>query len=129
MLHIILTETALELIPDTYKHHPAVVQNNSAAADNGIPVDIPLGASDQDGDLMTLRIVSQPANGTVALNGTTATYFPFDGFSGVDTFTFAAWDGWTDSNLGTVTVTVVDARIFTDGFESGNLTAWSGSLP
>jgi len=65
----------------------------------------------------------------VALDGTTATYFPFDGFSGVDTFTFAAWDGWTDSNLGTVTVTVVDARIFTDGFESGNLTAWSSSVP
>ena len=110
-------------------NHPAVVQNASTDADNGIPVDIALAASDQDGDLLTLRIVSQPTNGTVALDGTTATYFPFDGFSGVDTFTFAAWDGWTDSNLGTVTVTVVDARIFTDGFESGNLTAWSGSAP
>ena len=37
---------------------------------------------------------------------TLATYIPEPGFQGADPFTFAAWDGSTDSNLGTVTVDV-----------------------
>jgi hypothetical protein len=110
-------------------NHPAVVQDDSAAADAGVAVEIPLAASDQDSDPLTLRIVSQPTYGTVALDGATATYLAFEGFSGVDGFTFAAWDGWTDSNLGTVTVMVTASRIFADGFETGNLSAWSGSVP
>ncbi len=35
-----------------------------------------------------------------------ATYFPNPGFVGTDTFTYAAYDGSKNSNLGTVTVTV-----------------------
>jgi hypothetical protein len=50
-------------------------------------------------------------NGTVALNGTTATYFPGVGYSGTDTFTFAASNGFNDSNLATGTVAV--ALVFT----------------
>ena len=55
---------------------------------------------------------------TVGLTGTTATYYPDRGYAGTDTFTFAAWDGETDSNLGTATVTVsFDDTIFADGFD------------
>jgi len=39
--------------------------------------------------------------------GTVATFYPFAGFSGSDSFTYAAWDGSTNSNLGAGTVTVV----------------------
>ena len=103
---------------DTNPNHPAVVQPATAST-GGSPVAIPLVASDQDGDALTLRIVSQPANGTVGLTGTTATYRPNAGYAGTDTFTFAAWDGDTDSNLGTATVTVTfDDTIFADGFEA-----------
>jgi len=84
----------------------AVVQNLSASTPAGTPVVVALQATDPDGNALTLRIVSQPANGTVGLAGTTATYTPFAGFSGADPFTYAAWDGSTDSNLGTVTVQV-----------------------
>jgi hypothetical protein len=59
------------------------------------------------------RIVSQPANGTVALSGTTATYFPEVGYSGTDTFTFAASNGYNDSNLATGTVSV--ALVYSNG--------------
>jgi hypothetical protein len=65
-----------------------------------------LQAQDPDGDPITLRIVSQPAHGTVALDGASARYFPGDGYVGADSFTFAAWDGSTDSNLGTVNIDV-----------------------
>ncbi|MBU5635303.1 IPT/TIG domain-containing protein [Geomonas sp. Red69] len=53
-----------------------------------------------------LRIVSQPANGTVGLVNGVATYYPGEGFTGTDTFTFAAYDGAKNSNLGTGTVTI-----------------------
>ena len=60
-----------------------------------------------------LRIISQPANGSIGLNTNTgvATYFPNPGFVGTDTFTFAAYDGAKNSNLATGTVAVVQGRV------------------
>lgn len=55
---------------------------------------------------LTLRIISQPANGSVGLVNNVATYFPNPGFVGTDTFTYAAYDGSKNSNIGTATVTV-----------------------
>ena len=46
------------------------------------------------------------ASSGIAVNGKVATYLPASGFKGADTFTFAAFDGKVDSNLGTITVTV-----------------------
>lgn len=89
-------------------NHPAVVTNNTIATSTGQFVSTTLAASDADGNALTLRIVSQPAHGRVALADRTATYFPNPGFAGADAFTFAAWDGSTDSNLGTVSVNVVE---------------------
>jgi hypothetical protein len=87
-------------------NRPAVVSNASASTSLNTPVGVALQASDPDGNALTLRIVSQPAHGTVGLTGTTATYFPDAGFAGADAFTFAAWDGSTDSNLATVSMSV-----------------------
>ena len=87
-------------------NHPPQVSNATATTTAGSPVTIPLTATDADGNALQLRVVSQPLHGRAGLQGTTATYFPDSGFTGTDTFTFAAWDGSTDSNLGTVTVTV-----------------------
>ncbi len=114
---------------DPVPNQPAVTADGSAETEEGVPVPVALEADDSDGDPLELRIVSQPAGGTVALAGSTATYYPFAGFYGEDTFTFAAWDGSTDSNLATVTVTVTNASIFADGFESGDLEAWSNAVP
>ncbi|MGA8276761.1 MAG: Ig-like domain-containing protein [Rhodanobacteraceae bacterium] len=102
---------------DGNSNHAAVV-NDVMVASNGTPVSMALVATDVDGDPLTLRIVSQPAHGTVGLSGTTATYYPDAGFDGADTFTFAAWDGETNSNLGTGTINVVvPDEIFGNGFE------------
>jgi hypothetical protein len=98
-------------------NHPAVVQNASAES-GGQSVSIPLIASDSDGNTLSLRVVSQPAHGRAGLAGTTATYFPEVGYNGTDAFTFAAWDGATDSNLGNVSITVNLDLIFADGFEA-----------
>jgi len=59
----------------------------------------------------TLRIISQPANGSVGLTGNTASYFPNPGFIGNDAFTFSAYDGSKNSNLGTCAVAVAQGPI------------------
>lgn len=84
---------------------PAVT-SASVSTPSSSPVNITLQGTDANHDGLTWRIISQPANGTVGLNGNTATYFPNGTFKGTETFTFAAWDGQTNSNLGTITVTV-----------------------
>jgi PKD repeat protein len=91
---------------DRNRNRAPVVNDVTASTTEHQPVAIPLSASDADGNSLSLRIVSQPANGTVGLVGSTATFHPFAGFSGSDTFTYAAWDGSTNSNLGTGSVAV-----------------------
>jgi hypothetical protein len=79
------------------------VSNVSAKSQAGQSVVIQLPVS---GANATLRIISQPANGTVGLSGSTATYYPDSSFSGTDTFTFAAYDGAKNSSLATGTILV-----------------------
>ncbi len=60
---------------------------------------------------LTLRIISQPANGSVGLVNNVATYFPNPGFVGTDTFTYAAFDGSKNSTIATATVTVAPGPV------------------
>ncbi|MEI7900621.1 MAG: Ig-like domain-containing protein [bacterium] len=83
-----------------------VAQNVSASTGINMPVAFLLHVTDDNADPLTYRIVKQAAHGHVGLVGSTATYYPDTAFAGTDTFTFAAWDGSTDSNLGGATVTV-----------------------
>ncbi|MEQ8768553.1 MAG: hypothetical protein RL885_31900, partial [Planctomycetota bacterium] len=57
---------------------PPVVGDLSLSTPNDVPLSIPLSGTDLDGDTLSLRIVSQPETrtGTVAFDGSTATYLP-----------------------------------------------------
>lgn len=55
---------------------------------------------------VTLRVVDQPQHGTAAVNGTTIVYYPFTGYTGADTFTYAVSNGTRESNLGKAAVTI-----------------------
>ena len=79
-----------------------------------------LTSTDADNDPRTYRIVSQPQHGAVALSGAVATYFPEPGYTGPDLFTFAANDGFTDSNLGTVSVNVGNPAVFANRDSDGD---------
>jgi len=59
----------------------------------------------------TLRIISQPANGSLGVTNKVLTYFPEAGFVGTDTFTYAAYDGSKNSTLATGSVTVAQGPI------------------
>lgn len=92
---------------DRNSNQPAVAVSRTAQTTINTTVAIPLTATDPNGNALTFRIVSQASHGRVGLSGSTATYIPDTSFSGSDLFTFAAWDGSRDSNLATVTVSVV----------------------
>ena len=75
----------------------------------GQPVTVPLRCSDADGDAVTRSIVSGPAHGSLsAINNAagTVTYTPAAGFTGTDSFTFAATDGLNGSPPATAAITV-----------------------
>jgi len=78
-------------------------------------------ANDTDGesDPLTAVKVTDPANGTLALNADGSfLYTPNANFNGVDTFTYQANDGTGDSNVATVTITITavnDVPSFTKG--------------
>lgn len=58
---------------------------------------------------MTAALVAGPANGTLILNGNgDFTYTPNLNIVGTDSFTYVANDGVADSNIATVTITVID---------------------
>lgn len=85
---------------------PALVSSLTTNTVAGQAVNLTLAGTDANGNFLTFRVVSQPPHGAVALSNTTARYFPDPQFVGTDTFTFAAHDGWTDSNLATARVVV-----------------------
>jgi VCBS repeat-containing protein len=63
--------------------------------------------TDADGDALTASLETAPGNGslTLYLDGSFE-YIPDAGFTGTDTFTYAANDGTEDSNVATVTISV-----------------------
>ena len=97
---------------DTATTHTApTVSTNSASTFAGTSVNLMPTVS-----AGTLRIVSQPVNGTVAIsNNIIAVYYPNLGFAGTDLFTYASNDGWRDSNLSTGTVYVIAQYTLADG--------------
>jgi hypothetical protein len=91
---------------DRNSNSAPTVSDRSAQTMQNSSVIIQLSASDPNGDSLELRIVTQPYHGSVALINRQATFYPETGFSGQDSFTYAAWDGSADSNLASVSLSV-----------------------
>jgi hypothetical protein len=84
---------------------PSVTSNLTITAATGaVAVSKAIAVSPARGT--TLRIVDLPQHGTAAVSGTTVTYYPFQGYTGADTFSYAASNGTRESNLGKAAVTV-----------------------
>ncbi len=82
---------------------PPTVSSVSASTVAGQPVTLAIPVT---GAGATVHILSQPAHGTVGINGALATYTSDAGYSGADSFTYAAYDGAKNSNVATGTITV-----------------------
>ena len=102
----------ITLMPPAGCNAAPVASDDAYATDQGTPLSVAapgvLGNdTDANGDALTAHLVTDAANGHIALAGDGSfTYTPNVGFSGTDTFTYKASDGSDDSNVATVTITV-----------------------
>ncbi len=89
-----------------------VAADDSATTDEdtAVTVNVLANDTDVDGDTLSIASVTQGTNGSVTEDGTSVTYTPDTGFSGIDTFTYTASDGNGGSDTATVTVTVTDVN-------------------
>ena len=83
-------------------------QPDSATTAKNTPVNIAVLANDvdADGDPLSITSVSQPANGSVSVNGGIINYRPRPGFTGIDSFTYIVSDGHGGTSEASVTVNV-----------------------
>ncbi|WP_233671883.1 retention module-containing protein, partial [Pectobacterium punjabense] len=97
----LLTATAATTAED---NSAPVTADQSIATDEDTPVSGTIVATDVDGDTLSYTVSTQPANGTLTLDGTTGayTYTPGANFNGNDRFVVTVSDG----NGGTTTSTV-----------------------
>jgi VCBS repeat-containing protein len=102
-------------------NHPPVASNGSLTAQEDKSAKGTLIATDQDGNRLTYRIVSNGSKGTATITNASMgifTYVPNANSNGSDTFTFRANDSMADSNLATISITITpvnDAPVATNG--------------
>ena len=68
---------------------------------------ITLLGSDPDGDAISFAIITAPAHGVLSGTAPNLTYVPATGYSGSDSFTYAASDGTLSSEIATVSIKIM----------------------
>jgi hypothetical protein len=133
------TATALVTVYVDRVNDPPVASDRIASVTEGQTVTILLQASDPDKERCDLIFVTdlQPAHGSLTApvdagcnpNGDMATtdYTPTAGYSGSDSFTYHVSDGTVQSNLATVSITVVPLPRVHVGDLDGSTVKGSGS--
>ena len=107
-----LATVTITVAPPAPVNQPPQAVNDAYQTDADTPLNVSapgvLGNdSDPDNDGLSAVLISGPANGQLNLSTSGAfTYTPNPGFSGVDSFTYQAFDGELSSNTATVTITV-----------------------
>jgi VCBS repeat-containing protein len=92
---------------------PPVVVNDSYSTNEDTPLTVAAPGVlandvDVDGDPLTAIVVTSPIHGTLTLNPNgSLSYTPAANYNGPDSFTYKARDGAADSNVATVSITVV----------------------
>ena len=105
--------TATVTIEVTPVPDPPVAENDSVtlSEDGSVTINVPANDSDLDGDLDfgSVRIIDQPANGTVTIDPVTGeiAYEPHEDFNGTDTFTYEICDSQDVCDTAIVTVDVL----------------------
>ncbi|MGB9367492.1 MAG: Ig-like domain-containing protein, partial [Xanthobacteraceae bacterium] len=101
------SNTAIATVAVTPVNDAPVVQNGAASGNEDNVINGALIASDVDSASLTYSRVANAAHGTVTVNADgTFSYTPNADFNGSDSFTFKANDGFADSNVATINITV-----------------------
>ena len=99
----------------TTTNRAPAANGQSVTAGTAKPVAITLTATDADNNPMTYTVVAPPAHGTLTGTAPNLTYTSAAAYTGADSFTFKANDGTADSNVATVSITVVTQKATTAG--------------
>ena len=95
----------------TAVNHAPVAEDDTATTAEDTPADIPVLTNDHDVDTGTTlsihSITTAPAHGTATIVGTQIHYIPAVTFTGSDTLKYKAYDGMSESNEATVSITVI----------------------
>lgn len=83
-----------------------VADSQQLATPVDTPLNITLTGSDDNNDVLSYSVVSQPANGTLSGEAPNLIYTPDPGTSGSDSFAFTVNDGTTDSASAFIDITV-----------------------
>jgi hypothetical protein len=97
----------------TASNEAPLAHDQAVSVPQNVSTPITLTASDANGDPLTYTIVTSPMHGTLTGMAPNLTYTPATGYTGADSFTFKANDGKVDSNVATVSSTVVDSTAIT----------------
>jgi len=97
----------------TCVNHAPAAQDAAVSTKQNTPLHSAVIAMDQDNDPLTYHIVAQGTRGSATMDAATGayTYTPQPGVTGTDNFTFVANDGKLDSNIATVTITIVPMHL------------------
>jgi alpha-tubulin suppressor-like RCC1 family protein len=95
------------VITITAVNDPPVAQSASVTVSEDTPIGIHLNASDPDGDALTYIIVTRPSHGSLSGTAPDVTYFGSANYNGPDSFTFKANDGQVDSEVATISISVL----------------------
>jgi hypothetical protein len=103
---------------------PPLATDNTAETNEDAPITIDVLAndSDVDGGALTIQSVTQGNHGSVANDGTVATYTPNADWNGVDTFTYTVDDGYGGTDTATVTITVHPVNDPPDAVDDSDIT-------
>ncbi len=98
--------TAQVSITVAYINQAPTATNDSATTqqDQAVNIDALSNDSDPEGDTLTITAVTNPANGTAIISGSSLQYTPTSGFSGSDSFSYTISDG--NGHLATANVSV-----------------------
>jgi len=101
-------QARLTQLPTPANNAP-IAQSRSVIVNANTAVPITLVATDPDGDPLTYR-VSAPVHGALTGSAPDLIYTPATNYCGLDSFTFMASDGKTNSNVAQVQILVLGAR-------------------
>ncbi|GAB4147091.1 MAG: hypothetical protein OHK0017_08390 [Patescibacteria group bacterium] len=102
------TATATVNVTIDNVNDPAIAVNDLATTEEDTQVSINVLSNDSDGDNDPLSIISttNPAHGSISVNGGIITYAPDTNYNGTDTFTYTISDGNGSTATATVTITI-----------------------
>jgi autotransporter-associated beta strand protein len=109
---------------DNLAHPPAnyapIANSQTLVVFGGSFTDIALTAQDFESSALSYSIISNPTKGTLSGTAPNIVYTPFSGASGIDRFTFRVNDGALNSELATVTLSLIPQS-------ASDLKVWNGS--